>query len=205
MDGNAKAADAAEQAQGVLAEMRRGVERYVRLRLASTVLRQEIERYRAEKQEMLLRRASELFAQITLGSFSELEVGFSEKDEPVLVGVRPSGEQVGVVGMSDGTRDQLYLCLRLAHRERRLVANEPTPFIVDDILIQFDDKRAEATLKALADLSTKTQVIFFTHHSRLVELANAIVDSDIMQVHSLNPEPVPTIPVRYQAPGVQAS
>ena len=91
--------------------------------------------------------------------------------------------------MSDGTRDQLYLCLRLAHIERYLEVNEPTPFIVDDILIKFDDKRAEASLKVLADLSTKTQVIFFTHHSRLVELANAIADGGAMRVHYLNPEP----------------
>jgi len=45
------------------------------------------------------------------------------------------------------------------------------PFIVDDILIRFDDDRARATLEVLADLSKKTQVLFFTHHARLAELA----------------------------------
>ncbi|WP_295394339.1 hypothetical protein [uncultured Thiodictyon sp.] len=50
----------------------------------------------------------------------------------------------------------------------------PLPFIVDDILIQFDDERARATLEALADFSARTQVIVFTHHRRVVEHALAL-------------------------------
>ena len=34
----------------------------------------------------------------------------------------------------------------------------------DDILVNFDNARALAALKALAELSTRTQVLFFTHH-----------------------------------------
>ena len=64
------------------------------------------------------------------------------------------------------------LALRLASLEQYLEKNEPLPFIVDDILLRFDDDRALATLKVLADLSRKTQVLFFTHHRHLVELAD---------------------------------
>jgi len=85
--------------------------------------------------------------------------------------MRPTGEKIGVTGMSDGTRDQLYLALRIASLEKYLAANEPMPFIVDDILIRFDDDRATAALNILAELSKKTQVLFLTHHARLVELA----------------------------------
>jgi len=87
--------------------------------------------------------------------------------------------------MSDGTTDQLYLALRLASLETYLKNNEPMPFIVDDILIRFDDKRATAALQVLAELSTKTQVIFFTHHQRLVELAETNIESSILFKHSL--------------------
>jgi uncharacterized protein YhaN len=76
--------------------------------------------------------------------------------------------------MSDGTRDQLYLALRLATLERHLAQAEPLPFIVDDILINFDDDRTAATLKVLAELAKKTQVILFTHHARLKELAGEV-------------------------------
>lgn len=44
---------------------------------------------------------------------------------------------------------------------------EPMPFIVDDILVHFDDERSKATLGLLAELAKKTQVIMFTHQSAL--------------------------------------
>lgn len=185
MDGESRAAEAAEMAQAKLAEIREGVDRYVRLRLASAILRREIERYRESHQGPLLGRASELFAALTLGSFQSLKADFNEKDEPLLVGVRAAGQPVGVEGMSDGTRDQLYLALRLATLERFLIQHEPMPFVVDDILVHFDDDRAEATLKVLGELSRKTQILFFTHHRRLLELAEAVVDTDVLQSHRL--------------------
>ncbi len=184
MDGNEVAAMAAEEAQGVLAEIREHVERYIRLKTASIILKREIERYRAENQGPLLGLASELFADLTTGSFSGLQTDFNDKDEPILVGFRPSGETVPVEGMSDGTIDQLYLSLRLASLKRYLEANEPTPFVVDDILIKFDDERAEATLDVLVQVSTKTQVIFFTHHNHLVELAEK-VGGEGVRIHRL--------------------
>ena len=111
---------------------------------------------------------------------------FVEKDAPVIVGVRPgSKEIVGVEGMSDGTADQLYLALRLASLETYLDKNEPIPFVVDDILIRFDNDRAKAVLQVLAELSTKTQVIFFTHHRHLEDLAAAHVDPSFLFSHSL--------------------
>ena len=58
-------------------------------------------------------------------------------------GVRPDGRLVGVEGMSDGSHDQLYLALRLASLESWLQSHEPIPFIVDDILLNFDDRRAD--------------------------------------------------------------
>ncbi len=171
IDGSAAAAEAAEEAQGVLASIRDHVEDYVKLRLASLVLKQAIENYRAKNQGPLLERAGTLFSRLTLGSFSGLKTDYGENDEPVLQGVRPDGNTVDVSGMSDGTLDQLYLSLRLATLEKYLETNEPMPFIVDDILIRFDDHRARATLEVLADLSKKTQVLFFTHHARLAEMA----------------------------------
>jgi uncharacterized protein YhaN len=172
--GGDAAARAAEKAEEVLARLREGVDRYVRLRLAGTLLRREIERYRAENQAPLLRRAGELFATLTLGSFAGLQTDFNDRDEPVLVGVRSEGQRVRVEGMSDGARDQLYLALRLATLEKYLAHAEPLPFIVDDILINFDDARTQAALKVLADLARKTQVILFTHHERLKEMAGAM-------------------------------
>jgi uncharacterized protein YhaN len=184
MDGNSRAADAAEKLQGIAARIREGVGQYLRLRMASAILRREIERYREENKGPLLARGGAYFRRLTLNSFAGLTPDFNEKDEPILLGVRPTGQRIRVEAMSDGTRDQLYLSLRLASLEKYLEASEPMPFIVDDILVNFDDQRATATLGALAELSQKTQVLFFTHHRRLVELAQGVADQG--QVTILN-------------------
>jgi len=186
MDGSAQAADLAEETQKILARLENDVEHYARLRLASAVLAQAIERYREKHQDPILRKANDLFGHLTRGSFEGIRAEFDEQGTPVLVGVRPGGkEMVGVQGMSDGTTDQLYLALRLASLETYLDGNEPMPFIVDDILIKFDNDRATAALQVLAELSKKTQVIFFTHHRHLVALAEANVDSSLLFKHAL--------------------
>ena len=188
MDGSARAADLAEEAQGLIARLETDVQQYIRLRIASEILNKAIESYREKNQGPILERSSDLFARITPGSFAGLQIDFNDKGDAVLMGVRPEGRGVvGVEGMSDGTADQLYLAVRLASLESYLEKNEDMPFIVDDVLIHFDNERAAATLQILAQLAQKTQIIFFTHHQHLVELARAHVDKDVLFVHSLSP------------------
>ena len=183
MDGSDQAAALADQAQATLASIRSDAERYIQVKLAAKILRDQIERYRQENQGPLVKRASEHFSALTLGSFDGLMTDFNEKDEPILAGIRPGGERVTVEGMSSGTRDQLYLALRLASLEKYMETSEPMPFIVDDILVDFDDARSQAALKALADLAENTQVILFTHHSRVVEQSKLLKGS--VRLHEL--------------------
>jgi len=73
--------------------------------------------------------------------------------------------------MSEGTCDQLYLALRLASLQMESPPRDLLPFIVDDILIQFDDARSAAALRVFSNLGKSRQVIFFTHHEHLLEIA----------------------------------
>ena len=166
-----EAVEAAEEAQGALADLKMQTEHYLRLRLASVVLRRGIERYREENQSPVIKQAGYLFARLTKGSFDGLKIDYDEQDNPIMLGLRPDKEEVTVGGMSDGTLDQLYLSLRLASLGRYLDGNEPLPFILDDLLVNFDHARAAETLKVLVELAQHTQVLFFTHHSSLVSLA----------------------------------
>ena len=130
------------------------------LRIAGELLDRGIEQFREENQGPILKRASELFATLTAGSFQGLRLDENDRGEPVLFGMR--GEKiVGVEGMSDGSCDQLYLALRLASLESWLVRHEPIPLIADDILLNFDDERSAAALIALDELSQHTQILFF--------------------------------------------
>jgi len=182
----AKAAEAALDAETALAKVREIAERFARVRIASVVLGREIERYRQKNQGPILARASSLFGRLTLGSFSGLRADFDDKDQTVLLGVRGDGRAASVEAMSDGTRDQLYLALYLATLERFAKNGDPMPLIVDDVLIHFDDDRARAALEVLGELAEHTQVLFFTHHARLVELAREAIPGARLFVKELS-------------------
>ncbi len=185
MDGSAKAAEAALSAEQTLAAIRRMSEHFIRLKVASSILKQEIERFRRENQDPILTMASRFFRRLTLDSFEGLRTDEDERGQPVLAGLRHQNRMIRVEGMSSGTRDQLYLALRLASLEKRREMGETMPFIVDDILVNFDDERARATLEALAGLAVKTQVILFTHHERIAAEAREMAGRTNIEVHHI--------------------
>ena len=95
-----------------------------------------------------------------------------------------SATRSGTHLVSDGTRDQLYLSLRIASIERQLEGNEPIPVILDDILVHFDDERAKLALGQLGELAERTQVLYFTHHERVRQLAREVL-GERLQEHTL--------------------
>ncbi|MCV2368341.1 ATP-binding protein [Roseateles oligotrophus] len=173
--GQDDAARAEGQRQDALAKMANAAERYVKVYTASRLLKWAIDRYRETKQGPMLGRAGEIFAGLTLGSFQRLSVDF-EAQPLTLHGLRADGRLVEVAGMSEGTRDQLFMALRLAALELH-IAQDPVhalPFVADDLFINYDDGRAEAGLRALAELSERTQVIFLSHHAHLLPAVRAV-------------------------------
>ncbi len=164
------------------AEALEAAEQYTRLQIARIVLQGAVDRYREKTQGDMLKRSSDLFALLTGSSFARLKLDWDDSSV-VLVGVRAStGESVGIHGMSDGTRDQLYLALRLASVELYARDHEPIPFILDDILVRFDNDRAVAAVRALAELAKHTQVLLFTHHKHLVDLAMTSLDTSQLAI-----------------------
>jgi len=97
-------------------------------------------------------------------------------DSPRLVSIRTDGNKpVEVPGLSEGTRDQLYLALRLAALDQQASQGSRMPLIADDLFINFDDRRTEAGLQVLGNISRRMQVILLTHHDHLVPLARQVL------------------------------
>lgn len=184
VDGEAIAAEAEQRAADAAARLSNLVADYSSARLASAILSEAIETYQQRYQGPLLARASELFATITCGRFEKVATDFDE-DMTILVGVRPNGKRETVGNLSSGTRDQLFLALRLAAIESHVANQEPMPVVVDDIVINFDDASASATFRVLAELSRKTQVLFFTHHEHLLERAASAIGAGAFTAHKL--------------------
>lgn len=176
--GGTDAAVAESKRLEALAQMGDVAERYMKVASAVKLLRWTIDRYRERKQGPLLQRASGLFSQMTLGNFSRLAPDY-EVTPPKLIGIRASGEKVRIEGLSEGTRDQLFLALRLAALEMQIEGDRPLPFIADDLFVNFNDSRSRAGLRALGELSRQTQMVFLTHHEHLVDVARECIGSDI--------------------------
>jgi uncharacterized protein YhaN len=89
--------------------------------------------------------------------------------------------------LSDGSADQLFLALRLASIEQRVRDGQAVPCVFDDILVNFDDQRAAAALKVLAEMSGQNQILLFTHHDHLIRLAEQVIPNEVA-VHYLQAE-----------------
>lgn len=171
--GDDRAAVAATERQTALADMEQAAERYLRVGAAALLLKWAGQRYAMDKQRPLIEHGSALLNQLTGGSFERLTGEFDDNDELRIVGVRSDGSRVAPPSMSDGSRDQLYLALRIAAIEDYLQRASALPVVADDLFINFDDDRALAGLDVLASLAKKTQVLFFTHHQHLRDMAIA--------------------------------
>lgn len=184
MDGSAAAIIAESDRQMAVAELVSTAERYVEVRATLLLLRHGINRYREMNKDPLLQRASAIFGQVTLGEYRRLEVDADDR-KPQLIAEKPDGKTITLDAMSEGTSQQLFFALRLAAVEAHLDGGgAQLPFIADDILMSFDDERAAAGFKLLAELSRKTQVFYLSHHRHLIPVAHGAL-GDTLDVLAL--------------------
>ncbi len=189
-DMNAEKSDTADyvqQAEFQLAEVDRYWNQYLRLELARRLLQRAIEEFREQNESTVIERAGVLFRRLTLGRYQELTVEY-DGVEPVLEAITRDNERRRVLQMSDGTRDQLYLALRVAFVEQHIDSGDAVPLIMDDILVHFDDARTIATLEVLSELGKKTQILYFTHHQSIADAAATLMQSGTagITVHRLD-------------------
>ncbi len=176
--GGNDAAAAESHRQEALASMADASDRYIKVTTAAKLLTWAIDRYREKNQGPMLARAGSIFATLTLGQYSKLFVDY-DKTTLSLSALRANGPVVEVAGLSEGTRDQLYLALRLAALELHLAKSKALPFVADDLFINFDDERSTAGLEALRELSTHTQVLFLSHHDHLLPRVRQVFGASV--------------------------
>ncbi|MBP0579607.1 AAA family ATPase [Labrys sp. LIt4] len=184
--GAAGAAQALEDARSDLARITRD---YLVLKTASLLLEAGLERQLRSEQGPLIARAGGLFATITAGGFSGIATLYDEADRLRLAARRPDGGTTDISGLSEGTRDQLYLSLRLAHLEAMAARREVPPFVGDDLVMTFDEERVAAALQVLALKGSGLQKILFTHHRHVMEIARERLGPavDIVTLDPQNP------------------
>lgn len=106
-------------------------------------------RFERERQPHVIREAAAIFRTITGGRWQSIAASL---EDGVPRAVPVDGEPVPHEHLSRGTREQLYLALRLGYVRTHALHAEPLPLIMDDILVNFDPERAARTAAALAAL-----------------------------------------------------
>ncbi|HEY9344303.1 MAG TPA: hypothetical protein VIQ53_03275, partial [Inquilinus sp.] len=162
---------AAQQRRNAEAELVETAREWAVRKIGALMIGAAVERHRASQEDPLLARAGGLFAMLTGGAYDGVVQEFDDGDTPRLVGRRPDGRTIPIQGMSEGTRDQLYLALRLAYLDAYADRAEPAPFVVDDIFASFDEARTAHGLRALAAIADRVQMVVFTHHQHVADAA----------------------------------
>jgi uncharacterized protein YhaN len=183
VDSSDQAARAREAMEAAAARYRSAIQPWARLKLAHALLQQSLNRFRERAQAPMVAAASTYFSLMTGGRYPRL-VADEVDEKPMLRAEREDGRLISVEAMSEGTADQLYLALRLAALELRRASHQHMPLILDDVLVTSDDERATHILRALARFAEGGQVMLFTHHQHLVNLAlGALGDQGVVTHH----------------------
>ncbi|WP_323780917.1 ATP-binding protein [Thalassovita sp.] len=159
-----------EQRQTLLLEMEESAREHLQKRLGLLAVDAALRQYRDTHRSGMLDRASEAFRAMSLGRYSGLAAQPDGMRE-ILVALAAEGGSKQAGQLSDGTRAQLYLALRIAGYHEFVRNNGPVPFVADDIMESFDDDRAAEAFRLLAKMSETGQVIYLTHHAHVCEIA----------------------------------
>lgn len=138
--------------------------------IAADVLEKSFAEVRRSYGSVLEKKALSIFSLLTDGAYNQLNVS---KSLDITVEKTDDFGTKALDYLSNGTIDQAYLSLRLALCEL-ITDNEKLPLLLDDILCQYDDKRAETALSFLKEYSSDSQAILFTCHNSISVLANKI-------------------------------
>jgi uncharacterized protein YhaN len=153
-------ADAELQRQALATEMLDVFGQLLAGRLAQHVIHQQLGIHERQHQPAVFRRTSEWFAHVSNGRYTQVLV----RDGHVIVVDSNGNEITNLAALSRGTIEQLYVLLRFALADEIGSQGAGIPFVLDEILINFDDQRRQQFYPVLADIATRHQVLYFTCH-----------------------------------------
>jgi uncharacterized protein YhaN len=136
-------------------------------KLALAVLDLAKRQYEQERQPAVIKCAEKIFSGITQGKYRKIFTSIDSDEIRIAENFTDRG--LGIMQMSRGTREQLYLAMRLGLIEEYESRAEALPMVMDDVFVNFDDQRREQTIQQLADFAASRQVILLTCHQHSLQ------------------------------------
>jgi uncharacterized protein YhaN len=169
LDDETKSLTLAAELECCRAELAQAVDRWAPLVLAEHLLAENMQRFEMECQPALLQQAQQFLERMTDGRYVTVR---RQSEAEGLPEVYDAEKQMWKAPsqLSRGTREQLYLAIRLAYVMHHCRNAESLPLVVDDVLVNFDGPRARRTLELLRDVAEHNQVLFLTCQASTLEL-----------------------------------
>ncbi|MGD0896494.1 MAG: AAA family ATPase [Thermoguttaceae bacterium] len=147
--------------------------------------------YEQERQPETLREASDYLGRLTQGRYRRV---WTPLGQQVLRVDDADGHSLGVEVLSRGTREQLFLSLRLALAACYARRGAPLPLVLDDVLVNFDADRARAAAAVLRDFAAAGhQLLVFTCHEHIAGLFKSLRAPVASLPENTEAEPPPII------------
>ena len=137
---------------------------------ARVLIEQTLERFERERQPAVFARASERLARVSHGRYTQIRQAEAGQDFRV---IDADNRAVPPIDLSRGTREQLYLAVRLGLIEEFAQRGTSLPLVLDEILVNFDPDRMGAVAAELARFAEAHQVLLFTCHPEIAERVQA--------------------------------
>ncbi|MBL8696705.1 MAG: AAA family ATPase [Planctomycetes bacterium] len=137
--------------------------RALRLRLAAELILETLREFERERTPAVMTHASDLFRKVTRDRYTRLAQRWNENEIEVIA-IERTGMEKTTDQLSRGTRELLYLCLRWSLAHDLAKRGIDLPLIMDDVLVNLDEARAEEAARALVSLAEHHQIFLFTCH-----------------------------------------
>jgi DNA repair protein SbcC/Rad50 len=195
-------AEAEEAAESARAELGRVQEVAATIDATLRLLRSAQDRVHRDLAPILGQAVGRWLPVVSGGAYSEISV--DPADLNVTVKEQATGKWRTARLLSEGTREQVFLLLRVAMAEHLVTTDERAPLILDEVTAQSDAERKVQLLDVLHRLSAERQVVLFTHDDDVVTWAEQALHAPQDRLVRLDPlhrmAPVPMEPMGDTAP-----
>ncbi|MEX2176712.1 MAG: AAA family ATPase [Pirellulaceae bacterium] len=154
-----------KQAERELAD---SIRRWKLLTVIGQVLEVVRKRYETDRQPQTLREASEYLHRLTDGHYRRVWMPLDHRNLRI---ENDRGDSLPLDVLSRGTREAVFIALRLALVTSFARRGTTLPLVLDDVLVNFDSGRVRLAAEVLCDFArTGHQIIMFTCHEHITEI-----------------------------------
>jgi uncharacterized protein YhaN len=152
-------------------ELKRAAEEWLGLALARQALDRVRSKFERNCQPAALASASHYLERLTRGRYRNIWTPLGQRELRI---DDERGQTLTVEQLSGGTREQLFLAVRMATVRQLAQQGIELPMVFDDVLVNFDQLRTEAAVETLLEFAEQNQqVLFFTCHLHLAHMFEA--------------------------------